>query len=137
MSEPSRKAGQAQDSGSPLSERLVALVGVSAVVVVVGVMFWQAFYGDDSSPNVEIKLVHIEPSKDNYLVEILAVNSGGSTAAAATVRGELMKDGRQIETSSVTIDYVPPHSEVRAGPYFSQEPTRQTLKLFVEGYHRP
>ncbi|MFD2435001.1 hypothetical protein [Modicisalibacter luteus] len=78
MNEPSGNAGQAQDSISSLSERLVALVGAAAVIVVAGVMFWQALYGDDSPPNVEIELVRIEPSGDDYLVEILAINSGGT-----------------------------------------------------------
>ncbi|MEC9483291.1 MAG: hypothetical protein UMU75_08220 [Halomonas sp.] len=137
MNEPSRNADQSQGSSSSLSERLVALVGAIAVVAVVGVMFWQALYGDDSPPNVKVELVRIVPNGDNHLVKILAINSGGNTAAGATIRGELIRDGRLIESSSVTIDYVPPHSEVQAGLYFNQEPTPQALKLFANGYHRP
>ncbi len=138
MGSSSEEKDQSQGAeSSTISERLVAFLGAVAIVAIAGFMLWQAIQGEDSPPNVEIEIMHIKPSGDDYLVQIIAVNHGSNTAAGATVKGELLKNGKPIETSTVTIDYVPSQSRVQAGLYFSQRPTRETLRLSVGGYYRP
>lgn len=136
--------GQAEQTGgsehhATILERIVGITGAALVLGVIGFLFHQAFWGDESPPNIEAGLVRVVPSGDDWLAEIIVTNLGGETAAQVSIVGRLTPPGMpgQPETATVTIDYVPSGSVVQAGLYFDERPTADTLQLDVGGYARP
>ncbi len=121
----------------PVLEWLMAVIGALLVIGSVGFMLYGAVVGDDSPPNIAIRVDSIRPMQDGYLVQIRTTNRGGSTAAGLTVEGELKGDTGTIETSGTTVDFVPPHSERYGGLFFTQDPRRYTLELRAKGYQEP
>ena len=57
-----------------------------------------------------------------YLVKIWVLNYGGSTATKLTVTGELKDQTGSVETSAITFDYVPAHSQREGGLFFTRDP---------------
>jgi uncharacterized protein (TIGR02588 family) len=50
----------------------------------------------------------------------------------------VLKDGAEIiETSEVTIDYVPAGSQRQAGLFFIRDPQQYELQLSAKGYEQP
>ncbi|MEC9483611.1 MAG: hypothetical protein UMU75_09870 [Halomonas sp.] len=115
----------------------MAAVGLVIVLGLSGFMFWQAVVGESSLPNIAVQPVRMVENGSSHLVELNVTNLGGRTAAGVTIKGELLHDGEVIETSRVTISFVPPHSEAIAGLYFDHAPRKETLRLSAEGYHQP
>jgi uncharacterized protein (TIGR02588 family) len=132
-----RRADDSNRDVPPLWEWGVAFLGLVLVVGVLGFMAYQAIAGDDSPPNVMVHIDAILPLDHNYLVQIRAINQGGSTAAQLTVEGELTDEKGRVETSETVIDYVPSHSYRRGGLFFSQDPRKYPLQLRAKGYAEP
>jgi uncharacterized protein (TIGR02588 family) len=65
------------------------------------------------------------------------MNLSPSTAAVVEVEGVLSRDGREVATSSMTLDYVPGHSERQGGLFFAQDPGAYDLELRALGYAEP
>lgn len=123
-----------------LLERIVGLAGALIVLGVIGFMLYEAIWGERSPPDIEVELVHVVPSGDDYLAEIRVENRGGDTAMGVTVTGRLLQPGTpeaEAESATATIDYVPPESTVRAGLFFDTRPSAGTLELGADGYVRP
>lgn len=136
-------AGGGEKHEATVLERIVGLAGAAIVLAVIGFMLHEAIWGERSPPDLEVELVRVVPSGDDYLAEIRVENRGGDTAAAVTVTGRLVPPGvpgasqPEAERATAMIDYVPPASEVRAGLFFDTRPTADTLQLSADGYVRP
>jgi uncharacterized protein (TIGR02588 family) len=100
-------------------------------------MAYQAVAGDDSPPQVAVYTDAIFPLDHGYLVQIRAVNQGGTTAAQLAVEGKLTGENGRAETSETVIDYVPSHSYRQGGLFFSQDPRKYPLQLRAKGYAEP
>ena len=114
-----------------------AAVGLALVVGTVGFMLYQAFAGDSSPPELAIETEAVTPSGSGYLVAIRITNRGGSAASALLVEGVLQDGEKTVETSTITIDYVPSNSERKAGLFFSKDPRSLELKVLAKGYVEP
>jgi uncharacterized protein (TIGR02588 family) len=115
----------------------VAFFGLVLVLGVLGFIAYQAVVGDDSPPNVTVHADAILALDHGYLVQIRAINQGGSTAAQLAVEGELTGENGRVETSDMVIDYVPSHSYHKGGLFFSQDPRKFPLRLRAKGYAEP
>jgi uncharacterized protein (TIGR02588 family) len=131
------RSGEQDGGAPPLWEWVVALFGLALVLGSIGFMAYQAVAVDDSPPDVMVRTDAIRPLNHGYLVQIRAVNQGGSTAAGVTVEGLLMDERGGVETSAVDIDYVPPHSSRKGGLFFTQDPRKYSLQLRAKGYAEP
>ena len=80
--------------------------------------------GGDAPPMVTVEALAIHAHDDGYVLEILALNKGGETAAQVVVEGELRRGGESVATSQTTFDYVPRQSQRRGGLFFSENPQR-------------
>jgi uncharacterized protein (TIGR02588 family) len=136
-----QRRGEAQQASAndapPPWEWAVALLGLVLVLGSIGFLAYQVVAGDDSPPDVLISADAILPVKSGYLVQIRAVNQGGSTAAELRIEGTLRSESGSVETSETVIDYVPAHSHRKGGLFFTQDPRQFSLQLRAKGYAEP
>jgi uncharacterized protein (TIGR02588 family) len=121
----------------PPWEWAVALLGLVLVLGSMGFLAYQAVAGDDSPPDILIQANAIMPVRAGYLVQIQAINQGGSTAAELRIEGTLMGERGSVESSEAVIDYVPAHSHRNGGLFFTKDPRQFTLQLRATGYAEP
>lgn len=123
--------------GTPLLEWIAGAIGLMLLVLAVGVIGGEALFGDPSPPAVTVEARAVHAVKGGWLVEIEAINSGGSPAAGVTVEGELTLAGQPPETAEADFDYVPDHSRRKGGLFFADDPRSGQLKLRAKGYTEP
>ncbi len=116
---------------------LVAAAGLVLVAGSSGFMLYRAFAAESSPPALVIETDAVVPSGDGYLVPIRVTNRGGSAAAALVVEGVLRDGTVTVETSAITIAYVPSGSERRAGLIFSTDPRKFAVQVRAKGYQQP
>lgn len=115
------------------------LGGVSAVLVVamIGFVLYRAVSATMAKPDLEVLVGQIEAVDGGYRVEFRAINRSDATAAGVKVEGQLRSGDRTIETSEVTLDYVPARSEKKGGLLFNHEPGQLQLQIEAKGYTNP
>ena len=135
--------GQNDDSqeqkkqGTTWLEWLASGIGLILAVGSIGYVLWNGITGTDQPPDVQVQAQRIVDRQPGYTVQILAINLSERTAATVLVEGELKRDGRTIETSEATFDFIAARSERRGGLYFSNDPRQYELELRPKGYVRP
>jgi uncharacterized protein (TIGR02588 family) len=65
------------------------------------------------------------------------INRGSSVAAGLVIEGVLSDNSSAVETSTITIDYVPSGSQRQAGLYFTRDPRTLRLQVRPKGYVDP
>jgi uncharacterized protein (TIGR02588 family) len=136
----SRENGKKQrDSGAiPPAEWAVAALGALLVCAAVGILIWEGFYGSQAPPDITLRVENIQAVSAGYLVKVLAINRGGSTAASLQIRGTLMDGkGGTRESSEAKLDYLPGQSHGRLGLYFRSDPRQGQLLLYATGFQEP
>lgn len=121
----------------PAWERAVAVVGLALVVALIGYIVHELVTASATPPNVTVQADGVSTNGNDWLVTFTAKNSGDETAASVVIRGELVAAGRTVETSHVTLGYVPGKSARRGGLFFQHNPEKYTLKLRALGYAQP
>lgn len=122
---------------TPLLEWVAGVVGLALVVAIVGLLAREALFGDNSPPDLRVRLVEVVPQGDGALVRIEVTNTGGRSAAQVAVEGVLVREGAPPETASVVLDYVPGDAKRKAGLRFSTTPRPDQLQLRAKGYVDP
>ena len=137
MGEGSEQQKPQRKSHTPISEWIVAGVGLILVVGMVGFLMYQAVMETPSSPDVTVQVESVITLRSGYLVKIKITNYGDATAEGLIVEGELKKGEEQIELSHTEIDYAPAHAEKQGGLFFSQDPRQGELRVRALGYEEP
>lgn len=123
---------------TPLLEWIAAGLGLLLAVGMVAIIGLEALRGDSSQlPAIEVRAASILRTPSGFVVEIVAVNRSGGTAAAVQIEGVLKSGERAVETSSLTFDYVPGHAERKGGLFFARDPRLHRLELRPLGYQAP
>lgn len=137
---PDPKAGAASaqpalETTTPL-EWLIAAFG--GLVVAAALIYLALFAAMEPArtPQVELSVTEVAETPAGYLVTFKAANAG-ATAAGLQVTGELRRGETVVETSEITLDYLPQHSERRGGLFFSADPADHQLSLRAHGYSEP
>lgn len=133
----SESANPLANSVVPVWEWIVAGIGCLLVTGVIGFLLYESIAGNGKPPDIALTVSSVIKTGDGYLVNIGAVNQGGSTAEGVVVQGELRRGTESLEQSHTTIEYLPPHSKRRAGLYFTEDPRRFELKVRALGYEEP
>lgn len=114
------------------------MVGFVLVAAALGVLLYNAIRRDVSPPEVTVRVISIVPMQNGYLVQFYAINHGGSTAEGVIIEGQLRRGpDSAAETSHTTVDYLPSHSEVRGGLFFTQDPRQFDFQVRALGYEAP
>jgi uncharacterized protein (TIGR02588 family) len=120
----------------PRAEWIAAAIGFVLVAATVLFLAYQAVAGGSGPPSIAIRVAHQQPDRDGYVVVFDVLNSGGTTAADLEIEGSLTS-GDATEVNGLTLPYVPPGSERRAGLFFRGDPSRGRLELRAKGYREP
>src|SRR5688500_10933177 len=92
---------------TPLLEWVAGALSLLLVLSVAGFLLRDAFRSPPSPPRITFEVDSIVRAGRGYLVEFRARNAGRTTAAGVEIEGELLGDTGTVETTGVTIDYVP------------------------------
>jgi uncharacterized protein (TIGR02588 family) len=125
------------NDGIPMLEWIIGGLGLLLVSGVIGFLLYQALGENQIPPTVNLKVHSVVQTTNGYLVEIRALNQGGSTAQGLVIEGELRRGVERVEQSHTTIEYLPPHSEKKAGLFFTQDPRLLELNVRPLGYEEP
>ncbi|WP_159995353.1 TIGR02588 family protein [Roseomonas sp. 18066] len=122
----------------PALEWIMAAIGAGLTLATLAVVASDisASRGD---PVPRLRIAAEAPRPDGqgaFLVRFTVTNAAPATAAQVTVEGVLAEGDRVLETSQVTLDYVPRGSSARGGLWFRQDPGGR-LRLRVTGYAEP
>lgn len=128
---PSRARPPADDI--PPLEWASAAVGLVLALIAIGFVAWDAMFGVDSPPEIEVRLTSVTATAHGFVAEVEAINHGGTPAAQVNIEGELRGQG-EPETADATLDYVPEQSRTRGGLFFEQDPRAGQLTLRAKGY---
>lgn len=131
------KQMQADDSETPLSEWVVAAVGLVLVVTSLGYLAYEAVAGHPSPPDIIVQSEQVVPMTESYLLKIAVTNKGGQTVANLRVKGRLVNGPGSGEENETTFDYVPAHSTRKGGLLFRQDPRASRVELGAGGYQEP
>jgi uncharacterized protein (TIGR02588 family) len=112
-------------------------LGLLLVLTMLGYIGTNAMTSEPSVPAITFDRLSTEPTTGGYVVTFRARNSGPSTAASLLISGGLSNGSRIIETSDVTLDYLPPLGERRGGLIFRNNPDRYQLRLEPKSYVEP
>jgi uncharacterized protein (TIGR02588 family) len=118
-------------------EWVVAALSLVLVLGVAGFLLHDAFGSPPSPPRITFEVDSVVRAGKGYLVEFRARNRGRTTAAGVEVEGELVSDTGSVETTGVTIDYVPAAGVTAAGLFFTEDPRKHRLEIRPKGYDRP
>lgn len=122
----------------PMLEWVSAAVGLMLTLAMLGFLGWKAITGNhEAPPTITVDNGEITPVGSGYVVEIVATNESGATAAGVQVQGRIMHGGRSLATSTVTFDYVPGHSSRHGGMFFESDPRTGDLRTRALGYSEP
>ena len=130
--------GRKEEAKEPLLEWIAAGIGLVLTLGIVAVIGREAIGGEaEQPPAIEVKAESLVPISSGYRVGIAAVNRSGATAAEVQVEGRLMAGDVPVETSGLTLDYVPGHATRKGGLFFARDPRRHRLELRALGYQEP
>jgi uncharacterized protein (TIGR02588 family) len=118
-------------------EWVAGAVGLVLVLGAIGYIAFNALTTEPSVPAVTVEHVGTERNDGGYVVKFRARNSRPSTAASLTISGTLHDGATEIESSEVTLDYLPPRGERKGGLIFQADPAVHDLRLEAEGYVDP
>ena len=118
-------------------EWAIAIVGALLVVSTVGYLIYFEASTSSRPPQVTIDRPVITRSGDKHLVRFIARNQSSATAAGLQIRGELRQDGRVVESSELSFDYLPGFSERQGYFYFEQDPSVGELHVYPLSYVEP
>lgn len=137
VSDVASRAGGSRAQGIPLWEWVLAAMGGVMLLGVVGYITFHGIAYPEAPPEVVVETLGSSPSGAGYLVRFRARNRGNSTASALRISGQLLRDGRSVETSETILDYLPQQSQREGGLFFTENPANAQLVLRAEGYLEP
>ncbi|EUB98995.1 Conserved hypothetical protein CHP02588 [Rhizobium sp. CF080] len=114
--------------------------GMVSALVVVAMIAWvgyKAWTDEDMQPEFSIAVTERRPVEGGYRVAFEISNKATATAAAVTVRGEIVDGDNVVEDAEVTFDYVPAQSKSSGAILFSQDPGAREVRVRAVGYTDP
>lgn len=122
----------------PALEWLSAIIGLVIVAGMLGFLVLEALRESPATPPLmSVEPVRLVSFAGGYIVEVRVRNGSGSTGSAVQVEGVLGRNGKDIETSTITLDYVPGNSQRRGGLIFRNDPRQARVGLRIVGYEQP
>lgn len=118
-------------------EWVVAALGGILIIATIGYMLLFSTTHHATPPDIIITQTRHSTLSHGYLVEFTARNSGNATAANLVVQGSLTTNGKVVEQSETTIDYLPHQAERKGGLIFTRDPEGHEITIRASGYFAP
>lgn len=126
-----------ENTDPPVWEWILAGLGVVMVAASIGAMIYRAATQENTPPAFEVSVNSVTAAGGGYLVTFSVLNTGSQTAAALNIEGNLIMGEEKLETSAMTLTYVPARSERQGGLFFVNDPRNVELKIYARGYEKP
>lgn len=127
-----------REAGEPhWIEWVTGMVSALVVVMMIAWVGYEAWADQDRQPAFSITITERRSVEGGYRVAFDIVNEGTATAAAVSVRGEILDGGNMVEDADVTFDYVPAESKSSGAILFSQDPGTREMRIRAVGYIDP
>lgn len=123
--------------GTSRLEWIVAGISAAGLGAVVFYLTFIALTGGNGPAQIDVAVSGVMQRDSGYVVEFAAMNRGGKSAAGVEIVGRLTEGRQVVEESSVTLDYIPQHSQRRGGLIFLNDPQQYDLQLSASGYFEP
>jgi uncharacterized protein (TIGR02588 family) len=133
----SEKKTEKTRQGTSLLEWCVAAVGGLLFIAMIGYMAIEGLETGDGPPQIEIVASPPVQKGSIYIIGFEARNVGDQTAAGVVVRATLSQGGQDVETSEVTVDYLPSGSTRSGGFFFAHDPSAYEVQVRPVGYLDP
>jgi uncharacterized protein (TIGR02588 family) len=120
------------------SEGIIAALGAAATLATIGFLVYEGVTQPrDGIPDLIVQADSIRAQGNRWVVRIEARNAGSATAASVRIVGELRGDTGVVETSELTLDYVPEKSSRTGALVFTRDPSGLAVQVRPTGYQRP
>jgi uncharacterized protein (TIGR02588 family) len=130
--------GKLEESrGKRWLETIAAFIGAVLALSTIGIIVWDGVRDQGRPALISLRTGPVHQHEGRFVVEVVARNSGDTTAAELLVEGALKSWTETVETSEVTFDYVPSRSSRTGALYFTEDPRRYDLQLRAVGYRDP
>ena len=122
----------------PPLEWAAAIFGALVAVILIGLIAWNAALSDgQAGPRIKADIVRITGADDGHVLDIRLTNISSQSAASVQVELSLNRDGRLVESSNATIDYVPARSKAFGVLMVRADPRTHEVDLRVTGFEIP
>lgn len=113
--------------------------GISALLIaaLVGLVLLSWKTQSSEPPTFNIQAGAVQPVKGQFYVPFTIENTGGGTAEAVQVIGELRRDGQVIESGEQQIDFLSSREQSQGVFIFSENPQMGSLSLRAASYSLP
>ena len=131
------KSSNKPKANSATQTRVLAALGLLFILASFGLMLRETFTAGERIAQLSITVDEIQPSAHGYLVSLVIENRGNATAKTVVVQGTLKRDGKEVETSELTVDYVAAGSRRDIALFFAHDPRQGELAVRPLGYVEP
>lgn len=126
-----------REPGTSTIEWIVAGIGCLLLLTVIAYLVSDALSGRNGPADIVVQAVGTSAGEGGYVVEFIAGNRAGRSAAGIEITGQLRDGDEVVEERGVTLDYVPQRSERSGALIFRRNPEEFDLRLFATGYTLP
>lgn len=115
-------------------EKIVFGFGLIILLAIFGYLIYQATWKESGPPQLSVtSSPALNMTENAYEVHI--VNTGRQTAVNAGVKVSLYQNGKSVESTTLSFDYIPTKSEVKGWAVFSAKRTpTDSLVVSSKGY---
>lgn len=124
------------DDDTPILEWIAGAIGFALFSAAIALTAANSFHAP-KPPEIAIQPDAAMPVTGGYRVEFDVTNVGDQTAAQVVVRADLRSGSGIVESHDVTLDFLAPHSTVRAGVFLARDPQTLDLKIRPSSYQHP
>ncbi len=131
--------GAEQDDGSrPLAEWVSFGVATAILLAVAGLVIYLWVAVPATPPVVSVtRAGPVRREGGQFYIPVRVTNSGGLTADAVVVRGELVVDGETVEEGDLQFDFLSAGEAEEGAFIFAHDPAEGQLELRVGSYRLP
>ncbi|ABC22790.1 hypothetical protein [Rhodospirillum rubrum] len=132
---PAKRHGRPK--GTSIPEWILAALGGTLLLAALAYLTWWGLTHPERRPELRVDVLGESREAGGHHTRFRVRNDGSGTAATVTVVGIVSQDGREIDRSETTLDYVPERSEREGGLIFPPLEAGQEIRLRIEGYSDP
>jgi uncharacterized protein (TIGR02588 family) len=132
-----RKRAEARKSSTPALEWLLGGLGAALLFAGVAFLIHEGLTSDGEPGRVDARLIDVRSAGDAFVVRFELHNAGDDTLSNLHVTARVTDAGKELESATAVIDYLPSRSTQRGGFYLRHDPRRYTLEIAPEGYQQP
>lgn len=119
-------------------EWLVFAASLVLVLTTLGYLVYDGATFGNTPPSIEFQLGQPQPRKNHFMVPVSAINRGDETAEGVQIEVTLESGGKEQESASFEIAFLPRHSTRKGWVTFKTDPRSvEQMQARVLGFEKP